>query len=215
MWVNHHLLFDNFARVDRPMLLLNILLLMLIAFVPFPTRIAAEFARSGVDRRNAALLYGITMTTTAILFFALWMYGSRRLLRADADPRRRERHHSQLFAWGAALRERHAPRLRQFDRQPDHVRRDRALLRALRRVIRAYGLDRRTHGLLGRPVLVSRRAEQHHHPGRWCLPPYLLCRVPWPDAAAENRDGSARLRGHADTRRSVRARPRACRRRCR
>src|SRR5207249_5147766 len=36
MWVNHHLLFDNFARVDRPMLLLNILLLMLIAFVPFP-----------------------------------------------------------------------------------------------------------------------------------------------------------------------------------
>ena len=71
MWVNHHLLFDHFARVDRPMLLLNILLLMLIAFVPFPTRIAAEFARSEVDRRNAALLYGLTMTMTAILFVAL------------------------------------------------------------------------------------------------------------------------------------------------
>jgi uncharacterized membrane protein len=87
MWVNHHLLFENFARVDRPMLLLNILLLMLIAFVPFPTRVVAEFARSEVDRRNAALLYGITLTTTAILFLALWMYGSRHLLRADADPR--------------------------------------------------------------------------------------------------------------------------------
>ena len=87
MWVNHHLLFDNFARVDRPMLLLNILLLMLIAFVPFPTRVAAQFARSEVDRRNAALLYGITMTITAILFFALWMYGSGRLLRHDADMR--------------------------------------------------------------------------------------------------------------------------------
>jgi len=87
MWVNHHLLFDNFARVDRPMLLLNILLLMLIAFVPFPTHVVAEFARSEVDRRNAALLYGLTMTITAILFFTLWMYGSRRLLRADADPR--------------------------------------------------------------------------------------------------------------------------------
>ena len=87
MWANHHLLFDNFARVDRPMLLLNILLLMLIAFVPFPTRVVAEFARSEVDRRDAALLYGLTMTTTAILFFALWMYGSHRLLRADADPR--------------------------------------------------------------------------------------------------------------------------------
>jgi uncharacterized membrane protein len=87
MWVNHHLLFQNFARVDRPMLLLNIVLLLLIAFVPFPTRIAAEFARSETDRRDAALLYGITMTATAILFFTLWMYGSRRLLRPDADPR--------------------------------------------------------------------------------------------------------------------------------
>jgi uncharacterized membrane protein len=87
MWVNHHLLFDNFASVDRPMLLLNILLLMLIAFVPFPTHVVAEFARSEVDRRNAALLYGINLTTTAILFLALWMYGSRRLLRANADPR--------------------------------------------------------------------------------------------------------------------------------
>jgi len=87
MWANHHLLFDNFALVDRPLLLLNILLLMLIAFVPFPTRVVAEFARSEIDRRDAALLYGLTMTTTAILFLALWMYGSRRLLRADADSR--------------------------------------------------------------------------------------------------------------------------------
>jgi uncharacterized membrane protein len=87
MWVNHHLLFQNFARVDRPMLLLNIFLLLLIAFVPFPTRIAAEFARSESDRRDAALLYGLTMTATAILFITLWMYGSRRLLRPDADPR--------------------------------------------------------------------------------------------------------------------------------
>src|SRR5580765_3157376 len=87
MWVNHHLLFDNFASVDRPMLLLNILLLMLIAFVPFPTRVVAEFARSDVDRRNAALLYGLTMTITAICFFALWFYGSRHVLHPNADPR--------------------------------------------------------------------------------------------------------------------------------
>jgi uncharacterized membrane protein len=87
MWANHHMLFNLFERVDRPMLLLNIFLLMLIAFVPFPTRVVAEFARSDADRRDAALLYGITMTSTAILFFALWMYGSHRLLHRDADPR--------------------------------------------------------------------------------------------------------------------------------
>ena len=87
MWVNHHTIFRHFERVDRPLLLLNILLLMLIAFVPFPTRVAAEFIRSGDDRRAAALLYGITMTITAICFFAVWMYGSGRLLRHDADMR--------------------------------------------------------------------------------------------------------------------------------
>jgi uncharacterized membrane protein len=87
MWVNHHTLFRHFEHVDRPLLLLNIFLLMLIAFVPFPTRVVAEFIRSEDDRREAALLYGTTMTITAIFFFAVWIYGSRRLLRADADMR--------------------------------------------------------------------------------------------------------------------------------
>ena len=87
MWVNHHALFRHFDRVDRPLLLLNIGLLMLIAFVPFPTRIAAEFLRSDADRRAAALLYGTTMTITAIFFFATWFYGSRKLLSPDSDRR--------------------------------------------------------------------------------------------------------------------------------
>jgi uncharacterized membrane protein len=87
MWVNHHAVFGQFARVDRPLLLLNILLLMLVAFVPFPTRVVADHARSAEDRQAAALLYGTTMTITAILFFSLWYYGSRHVLRADADRR--------------------------------------------------------------------------------------------------------------------------------
>jgi uncharacterized membrane protein len=89
MWVNHHTIFRHIERVDRRFLFINLCLLMLIAFVPFPTRIAAEFARSGADRRAAAFLYGITMTTTAIFFNTLWLYASRwgGLLRADADRR--------------------------------------------------------------------------------------------------------------------------------
>jgi uncharacterized membrane protein len=87
MWINHHQIFRQFARVDRIMLLLNMLLLMLIAFTPFPTRVVAEFAHSESDRRAAALLYGINFTLTAIFFFVVWIYGSRRLLRPDADVR--------------------------------------------------------------------------------------------------------------------------------
>lgn len=87
MWINHHQLFRHFAGVDRILLLLNTLLLMLIAFTPFPTRVVAEFAHTDSDRRAAALLYGINFTLTAILFLTLWLYGSRRLPRTDADPK--------------------------------------------------------------------------------------------------------------------------------
>jgi uncharacterized membrane protein len=87
MWVNHHNVFRQFARVDRPLLLLNVLLLMLIAFVPFPTRVVADHALSADDRQAAALLYGTTLTITAILFFSVWIYGSRHVLRPDADRR--------------------------------------------------------------------------------------------------------------------------------
>jgi uncharacterized membrane protein len=87
MWVNHHQIFRHFERVDRPLLLLNILLLMLISFTPFPTRVVAEHAQNAHDRQAAALLYGTTLTITAIFFLAVWLYGSRRLLRPDSGRR--------------------------------------------------------------------------------------------------------------------------------
>jgi uncharacterized membrane protein len=87
MWVNHHQIFRHFERVDRPLLLLNILLLMCISFTPFPTRVVADHAQNAGDRQAAAVLYGLTMTLTAICFLAVWIYGSRRLLRADTDMR--------------------------------------------------------------------------------------------------------------------------------
>jgi uncharacterized membrane protein len=87
MWVNHHQIFRHFSRVDRPLLLLNILLLMCISFTPFPTRVVAEHAHDAGDRQAAAVLYGLTMTSTAICFFAVWIYGSRRLLRPGTDMR--------------------------------------------------------------------------------------------------------------------------------
>jgi hypothetical protein len=48
-----------------------------------------EFVRSPDDRQAAALLHGVTLTGTAILFNSLWLYATRRsrLLRDDADPR--------------------------------------------------------------------------------------------------------------------------------
>lgn len=87
MWVNHHQIFRHFVHVDRPLLLLNIILLMCISFTPFPTRVVADNATNGADRQAAAVLYGLTMTITAICFFAVWYYGSKRLLRPGTDMR--------------------------------------------------------------------------------------------------------------------------------
>jgi uncharacterized membrane protein len=88
MWVNHHVVFEQIGRADRTFLFVNVLFLMLIAFVPFPTRLVAENLR-GNDIRAAALAYGITFTATAVLYNAVWLYAAlgRRLLHPDANQR--------------------------------------------------------------------------------------------------------------------------------
>ena len=86
MWINHHYVFELIDRVDRTMLLLNTLLLMLIAFVPFPTAVLAQFVETG-GARAAAVLYGATLTLTALTYFAWWRYASAgRRLMAEQVP---------------------------------------------------------------------------------------------------------------------------------
>ena len=88
MWVNHHTLMNQIEKADRVFLLLTVGFLMCIAFVPFPTRLVAEHIRAE-GARAAALAYGVTFTTIAVFFSAIWFYASigRRLLREDADQR--------------------------------------------------------------------------------------------------------------------------------
>lgn len=88
IWMNHHLVMNQISHVDRPFLVINVLFLMLIAFIPFPTRLLALHINHD-GAQAAALAYGITLTLTAILFNALWGYAAwnRRLIRQDADPK--------------------------------------------------------------------------------------------------------------------------------
>ncbi len=88
IWANHHGVFSQIDTVDRTFLLINVLFLMSVAFVPFPTVLVAEHLRdSGLGA--AALAYGFTLTVTAVFYNALWFYAAheRRLLREDADLR--------------------------------------------------------------------------------------------------------------------------------
>jgi uncharacterized membrane protein len=87
MWMNHHNLFRDISRTDHQLLVLNLLLLMLISFLPFPTSVLAEYMRQGEHRAAAVMFYGGTFTAIAVAFNALWLYVSheRRLIRAEVS----------------------------------------------------------------------------------------------------------------------------------
>jgi len=46
-WVNHHALFKTFAKTDRLLAFLNLLLLMFIVAIPFATATMASYLRGG------------------------------------------------------------------------------------------------------------------------------------------------------------------------
>src|SRR5215471_17447690 len=60
MWINHHTILGHVKRVDRPLLVLNLLLLMVIVAIPFPTQLVAEHLR-GRGGTAATVTYGLVM----------------------------------------------------------------------------------------------------------------------------------------------------------
>ena len=86
VWVNHHVMFDHIRAADRLVLLLNTLLLMVVAFLPFATSVLADAFRDGHDERTAVVFYGIAFAVTALTFNGVWRYAtSHRLLSAALD----------------------------------------------------------------------------------------------------------------------------------
>jgi uncharacterized membrane protein len=88
IWANHHTVMNQIARADRTFLMLTVGFLMVVAFIPFPTRLVEVYIRTPYAR-PPTVAYGVTLTLTAVMFNALWFYAARggRLLRADADER--------------------------------------------------------------------------------------------------------------------------------
>lgn len=73
MWMNHHTVFAHIARVDRPVLVLNLFLLLGIVAIPWPTALVAkQLQHSG--GAPAAVTYGLVMILISIGFAGLWIY---------------------------------------------------------------------------------------------------------------------------------------------
>jgi uncharacterized membrane protein len=76
MWMNHHVLFSHVRLVDRPLMLLNLLLLMGVVAIPFPTALVAEhlIGRNASGGRPAAVVYGVVMIVISLFYNAIWLH---------------------------------------------------------------------------------------------------------------------------------------------
>jgi uncharacterized membrane protein len=97
IWLNHHLMFTKFAKVDGSLMIFNLMMLMAVAFLPFPTAVLAEALHRGEDQNIAAALYGGTLTVGGIFVNLTWHHAVRSGLLVggltDDDIRRISRHY--------------------------------------------------------------------------------------------------------------------------
>ncbi|HEX9235220.1 MAG TPA: TMEM175 family protein [Actinomycetota bacterium] len=93
IWVNHHHMFTLIERTNHTFLMLNVLFLMAIAAIPWPTALVAAHLRDPNGRTVAAVIYGLTFLAIAIMFNVVWRYAARgmRLLDRNGDPAAVER----------------------------------------------------------------------------------------------------------------------------
>jgi uncharacterized membrane protein len=67
MWLHHHALFRVLGRLDRPLMLLNLLMLFGAAFLPFPTALVGDyFEAGGDDARLAVALYSLAWIVVSV-----------------------------------------------------------------------------------------------------------------------------------------------------
>ena len=87
IWMNHHHTVSLIARTDRTFLFINNLLLLTVAFLPFPTKLIGDYIRNPGERQAAALAYAGTLVVMAMLHQFWWQYARRdRRLIADETP---------------------------------------------------------------------------------------------------------------------------------
>lgn len=90
IWVNHHSVFSYLERADRTLQFLNLLLLLCVVLIPYPTSLLGRYLLAGHDAQVAGAAYGLVMTLMGVAFAALWGYATGRsgLLRAGVDVAR-------------------------------------------------------------------------------------------------------------------------------
>ena len=89
IWLTHHGIMRRLEYVNNTLMRLNLLLLMAVAFLPFPTKLMAQAIRNPDALRAAVIFYGASLLVTALLLSAMWRAVARRpaLHRPDVTDR--------------------------------------------------------------------------------------------------------------------------------
>ena len=89
IWLAHHGIFRRLQYANKRLMVINLLLLMAVSFLPFPTKLMAEAIHNNDAERAAVIFYGGTLLVISLLLSALW--GSvtldRHLLRPEVDEK--------------------------------------------------------------------------------------------------------------------------------
>jgi uncharacterized membrane protein len=68
-------MFERISSVDRPLLFLNLALLLGIGFIPWPTSVVADYiGDGGINASIATALYSLVMTLIGIVFVGMWVH---------------------------------------------------------------------------------------------------------------------------------------------
>jgi uncharacterized membrane protein len=76
IWVNHHHMFKLIARTNHTFLMLNVVFLMMICVLPWPTALVAAYIRDPHARSVATAVYAGAMVAIAIMFNLVWRYAA-------------------------------------------------------------------------------------------------------------------------------------------
>jgi len=80
VWLWHTLITEFLEHADSIFLRLNLLLLLVVAFIPFPTKLVAESLGSTDHERIAATMYGVNLLLASVLLAVLWRYAAAKKL---------------------------------------------------------------------------------------------------------------------------------------
>jgi uncharacterized membrane protein len=77
-WIAHHRIFGHLSRHDHGLLWFNLVILLTVAFIPFPAAVLG--ARSTAEDAFPVVFYATALTITSASLTATWLYAVRREL---------------------------------------------------------------------------------------------------------------------------------------